>query len=110
MIMKEEYLNSIEKEIELLNRLASRTDTLPLKKLLEREIEYKNEVKLIHKNILEQISSNETYRKLYLKLIDGKTASKAVEEVVNENYYNNIKPSSESSVWRYYSKLKELIK
>lgn len=108
--MKEEYINSIEKEIELLNAIASRTDTLPLKKLLEREIEYKNEVKLIHKNILEQISTNDTYRKLYLKLLDGKKASRAVEEVVNENYYNNIKPSSEASVWRYYSKLKQIIK
>lgn len=108
--MGKEYLNSIDKEIEVLNCLANRNDITPLKRLLEREIEYKNEVKTIHKNILEQISDNETYRKLYIKLLNGKTASKAVEEVVNENYYNNIKPYSESSIWRYYSKLKELIK
>lgn len=108
--MDKEYLNSIDREIEVLKTLINRADTLPLKKLLEREIEYKNNAKMIHKNILEQISDNETYRKLYIKLLNGKSASRAVEEVVNENYYNNIKPYSEASIWRYYSKLKQLIK
>ena len=81
-----------------------------IKELLNREIDYKKEFKIKHLNLLEQISSNETYRRLYTKLLDGKRASRAVEEVVNENYYNNIKPSSESSIWRYYNNLKKLIK
>lgn len=108
--MDKEYMNSIDMEIDVLTKLVDRADTLPLKKLLEREIEYKKDALKVHKSVLEQISNNETYRKLYSKLINGKTASKAVEEVVNENYYNNIKPYSESSVWRYYSNLKKLIK
>ena len=90
--------------------MVDKADTIPLKKLLEREIEYKKNTIKLHRSILEQISNNETYRKLYSKLLNGKTPSKAVEEVVNENYYNNIKPYSESSVWRYYSNLKKLFK
>jgi len=108
--MGKEYIDSIDMEIDLLTKLINKTDSVSIKELLNREIDYKNDFKIKHKNLLEQISSNETYMKLYKKLIQGKTASKAVEEVVNENYYNNIKPYSESSIWRYYSKLKELIK
>ena len=108
--MKEEYVDSVSMEIDILTKLVDKADTIPLKKLLEREIEYKKNTIKLHRSILEQISNNETYRKLYSKLLNGKTPSKAVEEVVNENYYNNIKPYSESSVWRYYSNLKKLFK
>lgn len=108
--MDKEYINSIDMEIDLLTKLVNKTDSNSIKELLNREIDYKKEFKIKHLNLLEQISSNETYRRLYTKLLDGKRASRAVEEVVNENYYNNIKPSSESSIWRYYNNLKKLIK
>jgi len=108
--MDKEYINSVDMEIQLLTRLVDKTDSVSIKELLNREIDYKKDFKIKHKNLLEQISGNDTYRKLYTKLLDGKNVSRAVEEVVNENYYNNVKPSSESSIWRYYNNLKKLMK
>jgi len=108
--MDKEYINSVDMEIQLLTRLVDKADSVSIKELLNREIDYKKDFKIKHKNLLEQISGNDTYRKLYTKLLDGKNVSRAVEEVVNENYYNNIKPSSESSIWRYYNNLKKLMK
>jgi len=108
--MDKEYINSVDMEIQLLTRLVDKADSVSIKELLNREIDYKKDFKIKHKNLLEQISGNDTYRKLYTKLLDGKNVSRAVEEVVNENYYNNVKPSSESSIWRYYNNLKKLMK
>lgn len=108
--MDKEYISSVDMEIQLLTRLVDKADSVSIKELLNREIDYKKDFKIKHKNLLEQISGNDTYRKLYTKLLDGKNVSRAVEEVVNENYYNNIKPSSESSIWRYYNNLKKLMK
>lgn len=108
--MDKEYISSVDMEIQLLTRLVDKADSVSIKELLNREIDYKKDFKIKHKNLLEQISGNDTYRKLYTKLLDGKNVSRAVEEVVNENYYNNVKPSSESSIWRYYNNLKKLMK
>lgn len=108
--MDKEYINNVDMEIDLLTKLINKTDSVSIKELLKREIDYKKGFKVKHLNLLEQISGNETYRKLYQKLIEGKNASKAVEEVVKENYYNNVKPYSESTIWRYYNNLKKIIK
>lgn len=108
--MDKEYINKVDMEIDLLTKLVNKTDSVSIKELLKREIDYKKDFKAKHLNLLEQISGNETYRRLYTKLLNGKKASRAVEEVVNENYCDNVKPYSESSIWRYYNNLKKIIK
>ena len=47
--------------------------------------------------------------RLYSKINNGKRPTEAVTEVAEENYFNNVKPSSLSSIWRYYIKLKKSI-
>ena len=43
-------------------------------------------------------------------MLNGKTASQAVSEVADENYMNDIKPSSLSSIWVYYKNMQKIIK
>ena len=49
-------------------------------------------------------------KRLYFKLNSGAKPTKAVEEVAEENYFNDVKPSSIPSIWRYYIKLKNYLK
>ena len=60
-------------------------------------------------NILEKIE-NSTELKLYKYLNLGLTPSKAVEKVANENYLNNLKPTSLSNIWNHYKKLQKILK
>ena len=59
---------------------------------------------------LSKLSNNQIEYKLYLKMLNGKTASQAVSEVADENYMNDIKPSSLSSIWVYYKNMQKIIK
>ena len=110
--MKEclEFINNFEMEINILKDLIEKQDSEKLKKLLSENVDSKNDSLMKHKSILESISSDPICCRLYAKLLNGKTPTRAVEEVANENYFNNIKPSSVSSIWRYYLKLKDIIK
>ena len=62
-------------------------------------MEYKEEIETL----------GEICSRLYSKINDGKKPTVAVTEVAEENYFNNVKPSSLSSIWRYYIKLKKNI-
>ena len=110
--MKEclEYINNFEMEIKVLQDLIEKQDNEKIKELLSDNINSKKDNLIKHKNILESISSNTICCRIYAKLLNGKTPTRAVEEVANENYFNNIKPCSVSSMWRYYLKLKDIIK
>ena len=46
--------------------------------------------------------------KLYKYLKQGYSPTKAVEKVAEENYLNDIIPSSLPTIWRYYKKLKKI--
>lgn len=49
-------------------------------------------------------------KRLYSKILSGIKPTKAVEEVAEENYINDVKPSSIPSIWRHYNKLKKSLK
>ena len=104
-----EYFDRFEMEISVLKDLIKNSDNDRIKELLEYSIEEKNNQLKKNKNILESIASNDICCRLYAKILRGKPPTRAVEEVANENYFNNIKPYSVSSIWRYYLKIKKLI-
>lgn len=77
---------------------------------LEKEIQEKRKLIEECKFNLERLSAESIERRLYLKLINGLKPTKAVEEVAKENYLQNIKPNSLSSIWSYYKKMKKSLK
>ena len=49
-------------------------------------------------------------KRLHSKINKGVRPTHAVEQVAEENYINDVKPNSISSIWRYYIKLKKVLK
>jgi hypothetical protein len=109
--MKEckEYMDSFEMEIKTLEGLINKTDDEKMKVLLEKEVDNKKTLLGKYRSVLSNISSNEICCRLFAKILGGSPPTKAVEEVARENYFQNIKPNSLSAIWRYYSKIKELV-
>lgn len=109
--MKEckEYMDSFEMEIKTLEGLINKTDDSKIKVLLEKEVDNKKTLLGKYRSVLSNISSNEICCRLFAKILGGSPPTKAVEEVARENYFQNIKPNSLSAIWRYYSKIKELV-
>ena len=56
------------------------------------------------------ITANEIYCRLHSKINKGVRPTHAVEQVAEENYINDVRPNSLSSIWRYYIKLKKALK
>ena len=109
--MKEciKLMNSFEMEIKALEGLIGKTEDVKIQVLLKQEIDNKKTLLSKYRSVLSNISSNEICCRLFAKLMGGTSATKAVEEVARENYFQNTKPSSLSAIWRYYSKIKELL-
>lgn len=99
------YINDLQLEIDTLKELNKGCKS----KKIEKQIRIKEEKIAKCKYNLSKLSKGNIEYRIYLKLLDGKTASKAIKEIADENYINNIKPSSEASLWMYYKKLKEII-
>lgn len=103
------YMDSFEMEIKTLEGLINKTDDEKMKVLLEKEVDNKKTLLGKYRSVLSNISSNEICCRLFAKILGGSPPTKAVEEVARENYFQNIKPNSLSAIWRYYSKIKELV-
>lgn len=102
------YINDLQVEIEILKDVAKNGNCdidLVNKQIREKEM-------LIQKckENLSKLSKNCIEYRLYLKILSGLTPSKAVAKVSEENYLNNIKPSSISILWEYYKNLKKILK
>ena len=102
-------MDSFEMEIKALEGLIGKTDEIKLQGLLQQEIDNKKTLLGKYRSVLSNISSNEICCRLFAKLMGGASATKAVEEIARENYFQNTKPSSLSAIWRYYGKIKELL-
>lgn len=102
------YINDLKVEIQILNDVKTNFegDTSNIdEKIKEKE-------KLIEKckDNLSKLSKNSIEYRLYLNILNGLTPTKAVEKVANENYENDIKPSSVDRIWRnYYKKIKKFL-
>ena len=102
------YINDLVNEIEMLKNLRDHSkDKIDKINHLIQDKEMLLEKCKIN---LDSLSNNKIEYKLYLKMLDGKTASQAVSEVANENYMNDVRPTSMSSIWEHYKKLKKILK
>ncbi len=101
-------INDLVNEIEMLKKIRNHSSDKTNK--IDNIIKEKEMLLESCKNNLNSLSNNKIEYKLYLKILDGKTASQAVSEVANENYINDIRPSAVSSIWKYYKKLKKILK
>lgn len=102
-------MDSFEMEIKALEGLIGKTDDSKIQELLKKEVDNKKTLLGKYRSVLSNISSNEICCRLYAKMLGGSPPTKAVEEVARENYFQNVKPSSLSAIWRYYGKIKELL-
>lgn len=103
------YMNNFEMEIIALEGLIKKTDDIKMQQLLNKEVDNKKTLLGKYRSVLSNISSDEICCRLFYKIIGGTPPTKAVEEVANENYNKDIKPNSLSTIWRYYSKIKQLL-
>lgn len=98
------YVNDLMNEISILNNISKKDaeiNNLILKK--------QKEVDKI-KNILSKMSVNSIEYRLYLKILNGQTPTKAVSEIANENYMSDKKPTGTTQIWKYYKKIKKYCK
>ena len=56
------------------------------------------------------MSNNKICYKIYLYMLQGMKASEVIEKLAYENYINGIRPSSTTSLWRYYKKMQKILK
>jgi hypothetical protein len=102
-------MKSFEMEINIIETLISKTNDTKMKQILKQEVNNKKTLLGKYRSVLSNISSNDICCRLFAKILVGRPPTKAVEEVAEENYFKNIKPSSLSAIWRYYSKIKQLL-
>lgn len=101
--------------IPYINDLSIEIDTL--KKLNNGNIEIDNKInekeKLLEevKNNLSMLSKNSIEYRIYLYYLNGMSINKAISKVADENYKNDLKPSTERAIYKnYYKNLKNIIK
>ena len=103
------YINDLQIEINILKDIQNNgnCDIEQIdKKIKEKEL-------LIQKckENLSKLSINSIEYRLYLKILNGLKPSRAIEEIANENYKNETKPTDITFIWKkYYKKIKFLIK
>lgn len=102
------YINDLINEIEIFKNI--RDHSIDKIDTLNTLIDEKEKLLEQCKTNLSKLSNNQIEYKLYLKMLNGKTASQAVSEVADENYMNDIKPSSLSSLWVYYKNMQKILK
>ena len=79
-------------------------------RMIKRKIKEKQETIEMIKEDLSKISINSIEYRLYLKILNGKTPTQAVNEIADENFNNDIKPNGTTQIWKYYNKIKKIIK
>ncbi len=103
------YINDLQLEIKTLKDIKESCNTNYdyIDKLIEEKETLINKCKMN----LSKLSNNKIEYRLYLKILEGKKPSKAIAEVAEENYKNDVKPASTDRLWKiYYKNLKKLIK
>ena len=97
------YINDLRIEINVLSNLNNDGK-------LDKVIQDKKELLDKCKYNLNQLSNNKIEYRLYLKILEGKKVTKAIEEIANENYEFGIKPTDISTIWsNYYKKIKKYL-
>lgn len=100
------YINDLRLEITMLEDLKNKSNEEDINK----KIEIKKDILQKCKDNLEKLSFNQIYYKLYLNILNGLTPSQAVDKVAEDNYLNDVKPTAPSNIWKYYNKMKKILK
>ena len=98
------YVNDLLIEIDILSKLDN--DDFDIKRKIK---EKKDKIEMIKEN-LSKMSNNSIEYRLYLKILNGKTPTQAVNEVADENFASDIKPNGTTQIWKYYKKIKKMLK
>ena len=105
---KIDFINDLELQIQILMELKIDADCEV--KDLNEKIERKRAILNRCKKHLEILEEDEICYRIYLHILDGMTVTKAIEKVAEENYFNNVKPTSPQTLWKYYyPKLKKML-
>lgn len=102
------YINDLQIEINILNDI-KKYGNCDLDKICKQIQEKQILIEKCKEN-LSKLSTNSIEYRIYLKLLNGKTPSEAIKIISDENYYNDVKPSAPSNIWKYYKKLQKIIK
>ena len=107
-------IKDIEIEIKVLKEELERLNEKPIINVL-KIVEIKKDIAKLEKIIMtyqEQLLKLEGVpARIYYKIIyEGMNITKAVESIAEENFKKNIKPHSNSAIWKYYKKyVKQLL-
>lgn len=101
------YINDLEIEIKILEDLKQKENSDEIIKIIEEKKKIINRCK----NNLKMLSEDQICYRIYLKILNGLSVSKAIHQVAEENYLNGTKPSSIAAIWEnYYPILKKILK
>ena len=100
------YINDLQLEITMLEDLKNNSNTEDI----DKKIKNKKDILEKCKANLEKLSFNQIYYKLYLNILNGLTPSQAVDKVAEDNYLNDVKPTAPSNIWKYFKKMKKILK
>lgn len=101
------YINDLQLEINMLKDIKGSNND----EYIDKRIQEKTNLIEKCKDNLSKLSGYNIEYRIYLKILEGKKPSKAIEEVANENYQKDIKPASVDRLWKiYYKNLKKIIK
>lgn len=104
------YLNDLTIEIETLDLIRKHCKDLQERDKLNLKIKEKEDLIYRCKYNLSKLSDTNICCRLYLHMLNGMSASRAIETVSEENYARGIKPTSITALWKYYKKLQKMIK
>ena len=105
------YINDLDIEIKMLEDAKRECRDEREWKNLTKVIEYKKDKMQKYKDNLEKLSDCQIEYRIYLKMLNGLSPTKAVEEVAEENYQKGIKPFDITTIWKNkYKNLKRIIK
>lgn len=103
------YLNDLHQEILILSNIKEYGNCN--NEEIDKKIQEKQELINKCKENLSKMSNNSIEYRLYLKLLNGISPTKAIQEIAEENYINDTKPTNESYIFRTsYEKIKKLLK
>ena len=103
------YINDLSVEIEILNDLKNNLDCDTSD--IEDKIRRKKEILEKCKTNLERLSEDQICHRIYVKILNGQSLSKAIEQIAEENYLQDLKPCTSNTIWKnYYPKLKKILK
>lgn len=100
------YINDLRTEINILYDIKSHGNS---SSLIDSQIKEKEYLIEKCKKNLEKLAVNSIEYRIYLKILEGKNPSLIIDEIANENYLNDKKPSSPSKIWKYYKNVKKIL-